>query len=94
MVSVFDSVFYTILNMIMVLVMVRVFILVVMMVTTVEVTAMCAFLTSTKEERGHGITVHIIGILRHAVLNRLRLFTMTEVTTLVQIILWRVFIVF
>lgn len=36
------------------------------------------FTTSVKDQRGHGLAVHLIGLLRHAALNRLRLFTMTD----------------
>lgn len=36
------------------------------------------FMTPTKEERGHGLAVHLIGVLRHLPVNKLHLFTMTD----------------
>lgn len=36
------------------------------------------FCTSVKYQQGHGIAVHLIGLLRHGAINKLRLFTMTD----------------
>lgn len=35
------------------------------------------FITNIKDERGHGLTVHLIGLLVHATASQLRLFIMT-----------------
>lgn len=36
------------------------------------------FTTSVKDQRVHGIAVHLIGLLRHGAINRMRLITMTD----------------
>lgn len=36
------------------------------------------FVTKVKDSRGHGLKVHLIGLLYHSTVNRLRLFTMTD----------------
>lgn len=36
------------------------------------------FTTSTKDQRGHGLKVHLIGLLKHGATNQLHLYTMTE----------------
>lgn len=36
------------------------------------------FSTHTKDERGHGLAVHLVGVLIHASISQLRLFTMTD----------------
>lgn len=36
------------------------------------------FTTKTKDERGHGLAVHLLGVLLHELFPQLRLFTMND----------------
>lgn len=36
------------------------------------------FITSTKDQRGHGLSIHLVGVVIHAPVSVLRLFAMTD----------------